>query len=64
MAEGHFAPHVRRMREVYAERLGTLLESARRELPGLVEITDVEAGLPTAAGLVRGMRTRLDRPCA
>jgi len=52
------------MREVYAERLGTLLESARRELPGLVEITDVEAGLPTAAGLVRGMRTRLDRPCA
>ena len=43
--EGHFARHIRRMREVYAERLGVLLQAANKELPGLIEISNVEAGL-------------------
>lgn len=53
IAEGHFARHLRRMREVYAERLSTLLSSARQRLAGLLEISNVEAGLQTV-GWLRG----------
>ena len=55
ITEGHFARHVRRMREVYAERLSALLEEARLKLTGLLEISPVEAGLQTAAWLCDGM---------
>jgi GntR family transcriptional regulator / MocR family aminotransferase len=48
---GHFARHLRRMREIYAERLNVLLESVRAHLRGILEISDVEAGLQTAAWL-------------
>jgi len=54
LAEGHFARHVRRMREVYAERLGVLLQAARERLEGALAITGVEAGLQTAAWLTAG----------
>jgi len=53
--EGHFARHVRRMRELYAERLSVLLESARAKLPGLLEIPAVEAGLRTVGWLQGGI---------
>jgi GntR family transcriptional regulator/MocR family aminotransferase len=56
ISEGHFARHVRRMRELYEERLGVLLESARRQLAGVLEIPPVEAGLRTVAWLTGGMR--------
>jgi len=51
ISEGHFARHIRRMREVYAERLGVLLKGAREKLDGLVEISNVEAGLQTIGWL-------------
>src|SRR5258707_9212445 len=35
ISEGHFGRHLRRMREVYSERLSVLLESARQRLAGL-----------------------------
>ena len=54
MTDGHFGRHVRRMREVYAERLGVLLEAARERLEGALAITGVEAGLQTAAWLTGG----------
>jgi GntR family transcriptional regulator/MocR family aminotransferase len=54
ITDGHFARHVRRMREVYAERLGALVEGARAELSGALTITGVEAGLQTAAWLSDG----------
>jgi len=53
--EGHFARHVRRMRELYAERLSVLLESARSKLRGLVEIPPIEAGLRTVGWLQHGI---------
>lgn len=53
--EGHFARHIRRMREVYAERLGVLLDAAREKLDGLVEISNVEAGLQTVGWLQHGV---------
>jgi GntR family transcriptional regulator/MocR family aminotransferase len=52
--EGHFARHIRRMREVYAERLGVLLEAATKEMRGLIEISNVEAGLQTIGCLQEG----------
>jgi GntR family transcriptional regulator/MocR family aminotransferase len=52
--EGHFARHIRRMREVYAERLGVLLKGADRELRGAIEISNVEAGLQTIGHLHAG----------
>jgi len=53
ISEGHFARHIRRMREVYAERLNVLLKAAREQLEGAVEISNVEAGLQTI-GWLRG----------
>ena len=52
--EGHFARHVRRMRELYAERLSVLAESSRERLGGLLEIPPVEAGLRTVGWLQGG----------
>ena len=54
--EGHFARHVRRMRELYAERLSVLIESSRERLTGLLEIPEVEAGLRTVGWLQGGIR--------
>jgi GntR family transcriptional regulator/MocR family aminotransferase len=55
MTAGHFGRHLRRMREIYAERLSVLLEGARENLAGLLEISGVEAGLQTAGFLQAGV---------
>jgi GntR family transcriptional regulator / MocR family aminotransferase len=55
ITDGHFGRHLRRMREVYAERLSILLEEARLRLSGLLEISGVEAGLQTAGWLCDGI---------
>jgi GntR family transcriptional regulator/MocR family aminotransferase len=55
LAEGHFGRHLRRMREIYAERLAVLLESAREHLAGLLHISGVEAGLQTVGWLQGGI---------
>ena len=52
---GHFGRHLRRMREIYAERLQVLLECAGERLAGLLEISGVEAGLQTAGWLSEGI---------
>jgi len=55
ISEGHFARHIRRMREVYAERRAALLESARERLAGLVEVADRDCGLQTVGWLCCGL---------
>jgi len=55
IAGGHFGRHVRRMREVYAERLGVLVDCARERLTGVLEISGVEAGLQTVGWLGDGI---------
>jgi GntR family transcriptional regulator/MocR family aminotransferase len=55
IAEGHFGRHLRRMRQVYGERLAVLLESARERLSGLLEISNIEAGLQTVGWLREGI---------
>jgi DNA-binding transcriptional MocR family regulator len=53
ITEGHFGRHLRRMREIYAERLAILLEESRLRLAGLLELSTVEAGLQTTGWLCR-----------
>jgi GntR family transcriptional regulator/MocR family aminotransferase len=55
ITEGHFGRHLRRMREVYAERLSVLLDEARGRLGGLLEISGIEAGLQTVGWLREGI---------
>jgi GntR family transcriptional regulator / MocR family aminotransferase len=54
--EGHFGRHLRRMREVYAERLSVLLEEAQSKLAGLLKISTIEAGLQTVGWLGQGIK--------
>jgi GntR family transcriptional regulator/MocR family aminotransferase len=58
LEQGHFGRHVRRMREVYSERLGVLLDEGRRQLAGLLEISEIEAGLQTVGWLRPGVNSR------
>jgi GntR family transcriptional regulator/MocR family aminotransferase len=55
MAEGHYARHIRRMREVYSERQQVLVNESRKHLAGLLEISSIEAGLQTVGWLLNGM---------
>jgi len=60
ITEGHFGSHLRRMREVYAERLAVLLRAARQRLCDVLDIPVVEAGLQTPAWF----RRKIDGPAA
>jgi GntR family transcriptional regulator/MocR family aminotransferase len=51
ITEGHFGHHVRRMRQTYSERMAVLLDASRKELAGLLEVTDAAAGMRTIAWL-------------
>ncbi len=64
IVEGHFGRHLRRMREVYAERLAALIESARGRLGGLLELSSVEAGLQTVGWLPPGIDSEAARQAA
>ena len=55
---GHFGRHLRRMREVYSERLEVLLEEGKKQLAGALEISEIEAGLQTAGWLAEGLDGR------
>jgi GntR family transcriptional regulator/MocR family aminotransferase len=58
IVEGHFGRHLRRMREVYAERLSVLLEESRSKLAGLLEMSNIEAGLQTIGRLRGGLDSK------
>jgi GntR family transcriptional regulator/MocR family aminotransferase len=57
LAEGHFARHIRRMRQVYAERRAALIAALRRRLGASVGIVGDQAGIHLAV-LVPGCRDR------
>ncbi len=50
---GHFARHLRRMRERYGARLTALQRAIQRTLGGALRLPDIEAGLSTPAYLPR-----------
>jgi GntR family transcriptional regulator/MocR family aminotransferase len=58
IVDGHFGRHLRRMRDLYASRLAALMDGGKRCLKGLLEISDVRAGLYTAAFLKNRMTSR------
>jgi GntR family transcriptional regulator / MocR family aminotransferase len=53
--EGHFTRHLRRMRNLYGSRQSLLLETARAELSGLLEIQESEAGMHLVGWLPPGV---------
>jgi GntR family transcriptional regulator/MocR family aminotransferase len=55
IAEGHFARHLRRMRNLYAERQEVLLRVAARELDGLLELRPAEGGTFLVGRLPHGV---------
>jgi|GEM_PF-4005678 len=56
MNEGHFSSHVRKMRQLYAERLACLQAAIRHELGGTATISGSDAGLHLALGLPAAIR--------
>jgi GntR family transcriptional regulator / MocR family aminotransferase len=58
IAEGHMARHLRRMRNLYAGRLAALIEGGKEHLGGVLELSNVRAGLYTIGFLKNGMPSR------
>ena len=58
ITEGHLGRHIRRMRDMYAERLAALQHEARKYLSGLLDVSPIQAGLNTAGFLRNGMSSR------
>jgi GntR family transcriptional regulator/MocR family aminotransferase len=54
LLEGHFGHHVRRMRQVYAERLGVLADAAKRRLGNLLQVVQAASGMRTIGWLNAG----------
>jgi GntR family transcriptional regulator / MocR family aminotransferase len=52
--EGHFGHHIRRMRQVYAERMAVLAEAAEQRLGGLLEVVRTVTGMRTVGWLLTG----------
>ncbi|OWU79124.1 PLP-dependent aminotransferase family protein [Phaeobacter sp. 22II1-1F12B] len=50
--EGHFAAHIRRMRDVYAERRDCLMRESARHLDGLLAVEATDTGFHTVADLL------------
>ena len=55
---GHFGRHLRRMREIYAERRAALLAAITAELGGALTVVGASAGLDLAARLPKGTDDR------
>lgn len=58
ITEGHFARHVRRMRALYASRQEALVEAAKKELDGLIDVGPAEAGMHLVGFLPEGSDDR------
>jgi GntR family transcriptional regulator/MocR family aminotransferase len=58
IAGGHLGRHLRRMRDLYADRLAAMIDGGRQHLKGLLEISNVQAGLYTVGFLKNGMSSR------
>lgn len=58
IVDGHLARHLRRMRNLYAGRLTALIEGGKQHLSGLLELSNVRAGLYTIGYLKNGMTSR------
>jgi GntR family transcriptional regulator/MocR family aminotransferase len=55
MEAGHFGRHLRRMRELYAERRAALLDAIAAELADVVTVVGANAGLDVAVRFASGV---------
>src|SRR5260370_39701186 len=58
MAEGYFARHVRRMRQLYRERRNAMVDALIRELGNRLDVTVPEAGMHLVVWLPSGMNAQ------
>jgi GntR family transcriptional regulator / MocR family aminotransferase len=56
MNEGHFARHIRRMRQLYGERRTALVDGLREEFGPKLQILGAQAGMQLAVMLPKGFR--------
>jgi len=56
MNEGHFARHIRRMRQLYAERRTALVDELQKEFGSALEVLGSEAGMHLTVILPKGFR--------
>lgn len=56
MREGHYARHIRRMRQLYAQRRAALVSALAKEFGSSLELAGAEAGMYLAAFLPKGLR--------
>jgi GntR family transcriptional regulator/MocR family aminotransferase len=54
IADGHLERHVRRMRMLYLERQGVLLDALHHQLGGAIEVRSHQAGMHVVAWLQKG----------
>jgi GntR family transcriptional regulator/MocR family aminotransferase len=55
IADGHFGRHVRRMRQIYGERMQVLVELGRKHLRGTMEIQPAASGMKTIGWIENGL---------
>jgi GntR family transcriptional regulator/MocR family aminotransferase len=58
LTEGHFARHIRQMREVHGARLDALVRAIKAKLSGLIDLPSASAGISTVAWLGCGLRAQ------
>lgn len=58
ITDGHFSRHIRRTRNLYAERQATFVDLVSRELAGLIDVKPAEAGMHLIAWLPDGTDDR------
>jgi GntR family transcriptional regulator/MocR family aminotransferase len=56
MKEGHFARHIRRMRQLYSHRRTALVDGLRKEFGSAIEILGAQAGMYLSVILPNGCR--------
>jgi GntR family transcriptional regulator/MocR family aminotransferase len=47
--DGHFGQHVRRMRQIYAERMEVLCDAANQRLGGMLQVQKAASAMRTMA---------------
>lgn len=58
ISEGHFARHVRRMRQLYEKRQEILVSECKKHLKGLLEVEKTDAGMHVVGWLPEGVDDR------
>jgi GntR family transcriptional regulator / MocR family aminotransferase len=56
--EGYFAHHIRRMRQIYADRIAVLVDASRRKLAGRLDVEHAASDMRTVGWIQNGQKDR------